>query len=394
MSLDNVELERLLPTGLRLAPSQVWGTLRLVPVLRDEVRGDLRFSRRVYDDALSVVNVEGRPLSARSTQYISYVPHGLVMDWDERSAAVTLGTQLDTPEGSVLARKGPLTVRLLHRMAHREDKRRLRLLPLHLAMEGFLALHFGGPEVAWSEYSQEVLRQGLSPRFESSVAGWANPAFAEALRIFELHERQVGVLIFQADQLLSISLVSHPDDYRVMHRALVEDFYGELMIQYGFLGEVPPLGLEVDEREVSSVKELRAAITRMREHWADFQGFMAGALLGAEVHAHTVYEAGPFRLRRFITSLQPSEENHLGEFIQREDGTLEYLKTYRLSSAQTRRAYLLKQLAGCDWDLARTADALKTTRDELMVRLGNAGFGYLLKEHVLAAALRRQRKSR
>ncbi|AFE07164.1 hypothetical protein COCOR_06844 [Corallococcus coralloides DSM 2259] len=99
-----------------------------------------------------------------------------------------------------------------------------------------------------------------------------------------------------------------------------------------------------------------------------------------------VYEAGPFHLQRFITGLSPSEENHMGEAILRGDGTVEYLKTYRLSAAQTRRAYLLKQLAQGGWSLERTAEHLKTTQDELIVRLRNAGFGYQLKEHVLKAA--------
>ncbi len=37
----------------------------------------------------------------------------------------------------------------------------------------------------------------------------------------------------------------------------------------------------------------------------------------------------------------PNEECHIGERIVREDGTLEYLKTFRLSAAQVRRAYQL-----------------------------------------------------
>ncbi|MEH2056818.1 MAG: hypothetical protein V7K97_11825 [Nostoc sp.] len=42
-------------------------------------------------------------------------------------------------------------------------------------------------------------------------------------------------------------------------------------------------------------------------------------------------------LQRFITDLNPNEENHIGEAIIRENGELEYLKTYRLSGMQTRR---------------------------------------------------------
>lgn len=380
-------MRRLLPTGLRLAPSQVWGSIRLVPVLRDEVRGDLRFARRTYDDDLAVVSLKGG-LMEPGLKYISYVPHGLVMSWDNKQAEVVAGTRLHKPEGKAL-KAGPFTVRVMHRMARREDKNRLRLLPLHLAMEGFLAMHFGGPEVAWTEYSQEAISEGLDPRSEWSVPGWASAAFEEALRVFEIHEQQVGVLIFNADMLLSACIVSHPEDYRALHRALLEDFYGELLLQYGFLANAADLWLSIDDRQVSSMADLRDAVGRMRRDWADFQGFMAGGLFGTEVMTSTVYEAGPFHLERFVTSLVPSEENHLGELIVRGDGTLEYLKTYRLSAAQTRRAYLLKQLAGADWNLERAAANLKTTRQDLVVRLHNAGFGYLLKESVLREALRR-----
>ncbi|WP_375765757.1 hypothetical protein NR798_29110 [Archangium gephyra] len=392
--MGHTETKRILPTGLRLAPSQVWGSIRLVPVLRDEVRGDLRFARRTYDDDLTIVSLKGG-LMEPGLKYVSYVPHGLVMGWDDRSrsASAVFGTQLHKPEGKAL-KVGPFTVRVLHRMAHREDKNRLRLLPLHLAMEGFLALHFGGPEVAWAEYSHEALSRGLDPRSEWSVPGWSSTAFDEALRIFEIHEQQVGVLIFHADLLLSAFIVSHPEDYRALHRALLEDFYGDLLLQYGFLGDVPPLSLSVDDRRVSSLGDLRAAVEQMRKDWGAFQGFMAGGVFGAEVSATTVYEAGPFHLERFVTGLSPSEENHLGEVIVRGDGTLEYLKTYRLSAAQTRRAYLLKQLAQADWNLERAAVNLKTTRNDLMLRLSNAGFGYLLKESVLQAALRQQQGRR
>ncbi|MBN8233199.1 hypothetical protein JYK02_37365 [Corallococcus macrosporus] len=380
-------VRRLPLTGLRLAPSQVWGSIRLVPVLRDDIPGDLRITRRSYDEDVSVVSLQGG-LMEPGLHYASYVPHGLVVDWDDKGAAVTPETRLRKPEGKEgkSLKHGPFSTRVLHRMVHREDKNRLRLLPMHLTMEGFLALYFGGPQVAWSEYSQEALSQGLNPRSEWAYSGWASTAFAEALRIFELHERQVGMLIFQADALLSCAIVSHPEDYRALHRALLEDFYGDLLVQYGFLGDVPVLGLGVEDARVNSMKELRAAIERMRADWADFMGFMAEGVIGAEVFTAPVYEAGPFHLQRFITGLSPSEENHMGEAILRGDGTVEYLKTYRLSAAQTRRAYLLKQLAQGGWSLERTAEQLKTTRDELIVRLRNAGFGYLLKEHVLKAA--------
>ena len=44
------------------------------------------------------------------------------------------------------------------------------------------------------------------------------------------------------------------------------------------------------------------------------------------------------------TGLRLHEENHIGELIRRDDGSIEYLKTFRLSDVQARRAHLLQQL--------------------------------------------------
>lgn len=119
---------------------------------------------------------------------------------------------------------------------------------------------------------------------------------------------------------------------------------------------------------------------------------MGGGLLRTGVTATPVYEAGPFTLERFITSLEPLEEKHIGEMILREeDGTIEYLKTYRLSAAQTRRAYL-KQLAAAAWNLDDAALNLRTTKPELIARIHNAGFDHLFNPAVLEQALRQHSK--
>ena len=110
---------------------------------------------------------------------------------------------------------------------------------------------------------------------------------------------------------------------------------------------------------------------------------MSRGLLERTTRWQTVYRAGPFRLRRFIGTLDPEHEGHIGEAIHRADGTLEYLKTYRLSAAQVRRAYLLEQLARHDWHIGRCAGALGDTVHGLLVRLRNAGFGYLLRPHIV-----------
>jgi hypothetical protein len=143
----------------------------------------------------------------------------------------------------------------------------------------------------------------------------------------------------------------------------------------------------VDDRAVGSLAELRRALAGMRREWADFGALLAKEALGAEVRAQEVYRMPPFRLERFIGDLELGRENHLGEAILRDDGTVEYLKTYRLSDAQVRRAYLLKQLAARGFHLDDTAAALRVSREDLIRRLVNAGFEYLLKPHVIEAAM-------
>jgi hypothetical protein len=91
-------------------------------------------------------------------------------------------------------------------------------------------------------------------------------------------------------------------------------------------------------------------------------------------------------LERFVPDFRLDNECHIGERIVRKDGTLEYMKTFRLSFTQVRRAFLLKQLADVGWDFTALADRLACPRDELVRRFSNAGFGYLLAPHVLRAA--------
>ena len=59
---------------------------------------------------------------------------------------------------------------------------------------------------------------------------------------------------------------------------------------------------------------------------------------------------------------------------------------------QCRRAFLLQQLAKHMWNLNACAAALNQSRDDLILRLEKAGFGYLLKKHVLEAARSSRRK--
>lgn len=375
------ESEGLPLAGLRIAPAQVFGAVRLVPLLRDHVVGDLRLGLRPFAEPPAMVGLRG-DVQAPDLAYFGYIPHAMVVRWSDD------GQPLAAHGGQLAARKqapAPKAAKIVHRMARREEPNALRFLPLHLAMEGFLSLHFGGPDVAWSEYSREALARGLSPRSERVVPGAYIAGLDDALRMFEIHHGQVGVLLFVADALAALVCVPHPDDYRAIHRSLIRDFFGELVFHYGrYYDEVQEHRVRL-AGPVEGLADLRRGLGEARAAWAEFTATMAAGVLRERLRWHTVHRAGPFRLRRFIAALRPDEENHIGEAIVRDSGELEYCKTFRLSAAQVRRAFLLEQLAAHDWSLARAAQALGCDVPALQVRLRNAGFGYLLKEHVLAA---------
>ncbi len=368
--------------GLRLGAPQTMGAFRIVPVLRERAPGDLRIGKEAYGaSGYGTVRLDGEVRSP-GLVYRSYIPHGLIVSHTDDGSEATLGARL----GNDRVR----AVKLHHRMVKglrrdREDTNaRFRMLPLHLAMEGFLALHFRGPDVLFAEYSREAERRGLDPRAETSVRGAWLAGFEEALRIFELHEHQVGVLVFVAETLATVFVVSHPDDYRKLHLSLLEDFFGELVATYALLHpETLRAEAGLDPSRISDLEHLVCEVARVRSEWDDYTALLASGLFERPIREERVRTSGRFVLQRFFPNFDPNEECHIGERIVRDDGTLEYMKTFRLSGAQVRRAYLLSKLAECEWDLERTARALATTKSELVKRFVNAGFGYLLKPHVV-----------
>ncbi|TDD30564.1 hypothetical protein E1287_28970 [Actinomadura sp. KC06] len=366
-------------SGLETRPAQVWGSVRLVPLVRDEPVPYLRMHRRIYQEPVSVVESGG------GRAYVSFVPHAFVATWSDgdQTPAASYGTRL--LERDTKAAPPRMPVRFTRRMARKAGRDRLRFLPLHLAVEGYLALHFGGPEIAWEEWARRAVAHGLSPRCEETFLGLHVRGLEDALRIFEIHPGQCGVLVYVGDTLASAFAVPHPDDYRALHPTLVEDLFGELIYMHGLLGmPAGDLSAPKDDTEIKSLDDLRTAAELRQAEWAEFHDeVMAAQLFDQDGSRQVVQHLHGFELARFLPSFGLRRENHIGEAITGEDGRIAYLKTFRLSEAQVRRGYLLKRLAEHDWRLGATAAALGANEAGLALRLERAGFGYLLRQDVL-----------
>jgi hypothetical protein len=382
--------------GLTAGPAQTWGAVRLVPLLRAEPITDLRLHARLYGrDELSVVEVAPR------TAYVAFVPHAFVASWTSDGTPVAAhGTQLLDPAKAVPPEG--ITLRYRRRMARRTDKQRLRFMPLHLALEGYLALQFAGPSIAWEEWTREAVNYGLSPRVEAAYTGGRIPGLDEALRVFEVHPGQCGMALYLADALATVFVVPHPDDYRALHPTLLQDMYGELLYQYVHMyPSVPDFHIRLDGSRVASVADLRVELARAGRAWSAFHDTtMIAGLLGdgsAVPRNYTVsrvYTMGRFHLARFLPRFDPDTENHLGDLIRDESGRIAYLKTFRLSAAQVRRGHLLSRLAAHGWDLDATAADLGTDRTGVVQRLDRAGFGHLLRPDIIDAVRNQTRRRR
>ncbi|MFD6798272.1 hypothetical protein [Streptomyces cyaneofuscatus] len=380
-------MNRLELTGLTTRPAQVWGGVRLVPLVREAPVEGLRLHREVYE-RLGAGVVELGPRD----HYVSYIPHGLVADWSAGGPEVPGGGGQSAAYGTQLGggREVPRTLRLprppLHRMAKRRPGDRLRFLPLHLALEGYLALHFGGPSTAWEEWSRRALRDGLSPRAEDAYLGWSVRGLGDALRIFEIHPDQCGVMVYVSDALAAAFVVPHPEDYRLLHASLVEDLYGELVHQHALYGApVAEFGARLgDGAHIRTLAELRASARGQQRVWEEaHESLFARELLDCSYGFDRVYRMGSFTLWRFLPPfVRDGSGQHIGETVTDHKGRVAYLKTFRLSDAQIRRGHLLHVLAGADWELSRAAATLGSSREELVRRIRAAGFAQLLMGNV------------
>jgi hypothetical protein len=370
--------------GLRAAPSQVFGGVRLLPLLRDRARDDVRLFRR-REDVHGVVALDGREIHKSNLVYCGFVPHSFVLSMGEKEIEAAHGTQFfpyaKGPEKGVF-----LDRKVFPRMAKKEAGG-LRFLPQHLAFEGYLSHHFDGPDIAWPEYTKQAIKHGLSPRTEVVHGGRSIVGLEHALRVFEIHEHQVGVAVFVADALAEIFVVPHADDYRPLHASLIEDAYGEQIMQYSQHAFASELPFVMREATVTSLATLEASYAAARAELLATEAELFQQV-ARECKAMRMREHHGTALVRFMPALNTNEDNHIGEGLVYADGDVAYLKTFRLSVAQTKRAFVLQELAACDFHLERTAKRMGHTLSQLVQRIVAAGFSHLFKPDILAKAAR------
>ena len=218
-------------------------------------------------------------------------------------------------------------------------------------------------------------------RIERALPGWYLNGLEEALRIFEFAPNQVGAAVFLDEELINCFITPHPADYARLHESFLEDLYPEHLVHYGYLRDHDPL-FSLDESRVNDLATLREAYRAALGRKVEEETFRLEVLTDRPLEGKRLFKAGPFHLERFVTDLKQSH-NFCGEVITRENGSVEYLKMYRLSRSQSERLLLLKTLARHDWNLAAAAEDLGYLEPaQLVGALYNVDLGYLLNQEL------------
>ncbi len=359
-------------TGCQFGPAQTWGSVRLAPILREQVHGDLRLAERPHE--LSSVRS-----SYGKARFTSFLPQGMVVRWGQD------GNVLSTDQTHLDKHGSYSPGRLWRRKAADE----LFFLPNALAIEGFMVRHFKGPDIAWLDYQREVRRGTLGYRQERGVPGWFLKGLDEALTVFEISPQQVGTALFLDELLIGCLICPHPEDYAKLHRSLLADSFPDYLIHYGYLRYAKSEKLKLPHEAISSLATLRAEFLKAKSDLSQEEAVRLGDLAGRQVEVETLYRTEVFQLERFVTELEKGGDNFAGEAIRRHDGTLEYLRLFRLNRGQTRRLYLLSTLARVDWSFAKAATELGFDEtNDVAQALVEAELGYLLNPGLYGHLLR------
>jgi hypothetical protein len=377
-SIDSVNI-----AGLEPRASQQWRSVRLVPLVRTKTVNGLRLARVDEGDMPTITRLSAHTAHPeRESAFVSIVPHSFVLGWGEDAECeLNQGVAfVRASDGRTFHTRG-CSVKLKLRMARRSGARSLRFAPQQLALEGLLSLFFTGPEVASRDWSERLMRRGLDPRVERALSGRAMPHLSEALRVFEVLDGQCGMLLYFGDLLFGSFVAPTPEDYRAVHDSLVLDLFPAELLEHARY-EAPTFRASIDARGVRTIAELRAALDREELAWKQWTMFTASELF-RNAMVQSVYGMDGVRLERFVTTLERKGEHHAGERVVARDGTVAYLKTYRLSVPQARRAYLLKSLADSHWEIDVAAVKTRMTRGQFLEELHRFDFGWMLGPEVL-----------
>ncbi|MFY7066057.1 ARPP-2 domain-containing protein [Nocardiopsis changdeensis] len=397
------EAQSLDLAGVATGTAQQWGGIRLVPLLRDAPVPGLRLHPLADDD------LRDDPSAARGYGgACCYVPHAYLLTWEGDDApSASYGTRIVPP-------KSPSPPRRVypHPRAHgarRAERGRSRFLPMRQAVDGLLTLFSGGPEIAWAEWSRNLVHRGVPSPVPDALPGRAIGGLAEALRVFEIHPDQCGVAVYVADALASVHLYPHPDDYRALHMSMLLDLFGETLYTYGLLrATVPPLYTPLRETRVRSLADLRREVARSRDRTREGHDTLMLSSLTAGLYRsgrgtdfggweYSDPDGGGRRYRFRTGWLAPEptrgDDLHVGEVIEDGRGRAAYLKTLRLSAAQARQARLLYALGAAQWRLEQAAADLGITEPALVDRLDRAGLGHLLAPGLLQAHRAERRRA-
>ncbi len=355
---------------VHMAPAQVWNNIRLVPLLRRRACKGIRLG---IDGGLQT-------LQNTETERTMYVPHGMIGYTEEQSAH--FGTQLlwerDFRNQRHTHTQTSLTQWFSHFSSSQEERREARFVPRHLLWEGMLLRLFGAPSKAWQSYSDALAHRRIRPSWFAPTPETSRRVLAEALQTFEIHKGQSGALLYVGSELASAFLVPSAQDYRALHRTVLEDLFGPLIWHSRVCQEAPAFTVRWDEKSVASFGDLRRQLKQTRLYWSDFHRDLGSSLFRRQFRILQKRGKGDFQLRQFISDLESATEQHMGEKIVSKDGQLAYLKTIRLTRTQVRRARLVQALSRGDWKVTNTASLLGLQPLSLRQKLQNTHLHYLV----------------
>ena len=367
--------------NFKLLPAQISSGIRIVPIINDNFTKDLRLCVENYNSFAKVENSD-------NTIYSAYIPHGFILNYDkDNNISYTKETVILNSLSEKNINKYTNTM-IIDKMVKKQDKDKIRFLPLHLAMDSFMSEYFKGFDIKWEEYSRKGTKFGLSPRSEKSIFSNQVIGLENALRVFELHKNQVGVILFVGDSLASVFIVPNPYDYKYLHYSLIKDFYGEIIYFNSlYVNQVKPFEVKFNEKNINKISDFKIELDRIKKELGSFYSEMSNNIIKREVSYKKIYKFKKYSMEYFVTNeIEKYDEHYIGEAIFDENENINYMKLFRLSNEQVKRFSLLKLLDDNLWNLEQTAKSKNTTKENIILQIDKLGFAHILQPKFIEQA--------